>query len=1709
MTTPKKGHVMTNHNITLLDFSGYIAERTRAFTGREWVFRAIDDWLADPQGPRFFLLTGEPGSGKTAIAARLGQFSEGEAALSGALPQLTPGFLSAVHFCSARDRRWIHPQVFAESLAMQLAARYPVYARALAERSGDRQIRIEVEQQVGEIREGQVIGVVIKRLEVSGMSPEDAFIRIVREPLETLLRGGVDRPLVILVDALDESLVYSGEVGIVSLLAQAEQLPPGVRFILTSRQDQRVENVLLDAGRLLLSAAAYEEQNLGDIGEYTRKRLSESPDLSIRMTQLPPRQASELVEMIARNAEGNFLYVTFLLDAMVKGQQPFGELAGLPAGLDGLYYESLTRLIKLGGRAWMEDYAPLMGVLSVAQRGLTLTQLHSYTGQSESAVWERLGDLQQFVEAVPQSAEQEAEPEQFRLYHQSVIDFLHRRSLRVEKNTLRNSYYSPPEEWHRRIIAHYRAGANSWNEIDWSRVDDYGLRYLAAHLYGLRDEINGRKELSALICRSFMLEKRARYTSPQPFAEDVALAIDALRAEKPVDFVQLVRCHLISATLGSAANRVPPRALGTLARLGRAGIARSYATLIQEHSNRSRAYLLIGGALLEQGVHDQAVECFDRAFTSAQRISSDYSKAMALSDLAQAFQAAENQAGLDQVLDELGSAAAESGDISLLRTAAEWLSRAGRSEAAEVFASRLAALERAASRNSYFFSDTSQRSEVSRLIKAGSLDEALKIADGIFDSGAKASAYSELAPGLFEAGRVEAATDLAKRALDAAGKATFGLFSSSNKEQLHFEVARAFAEIGDRERASSLIREQLAEVAATENNNSRIILSIVAAARTWALIGEPGIALETAWHALAEFEKQGDQTTLAGLNELVSWLAELGGTDAAIAFARRLAAAAEAHGLSEVEIQASFYPSMEGHFSNLAAILAQLGDREEALKLINRLIGKTELPGDGGSTVPALTAAAAALARNGHRARARHLIQAAWTSISELQDGYLKSQWLVQLARARISIEEQVDLTPELEMAKAFSPRYQSTALASIFGVLMDAGDIERAEEVLSHALSIKEDFLYGGTEKAGANLEIARALAQHGLKERAVTLANEAISATGDSRLNSNQAALKADIAFTLALAGETETSRRLAREALAEIAKIELSFIQRDLNKVVEALIVIGERGRAEELSNTTLLILEAVDEDWYRQGVLPSVAHSCSLLKDARGLQRVMTVARQIENEAYRVEALSAIISVLIEMGEQAKARELADQALTLTLSVKDAFWSIKAVSALAPVLVQVEDRAGLDRIFERAQNLPDSNRAECLIALIPAWGLLANRDAVLELLRNAGSMSPYNRARLLGVATGPLLKIEEPELAAQAARRGLAAIEEQRDASVTPNMFAQVIPALSLVHDVEGLLRALQATRRLPYPREWAPALRLLLPALVEADIEASTEDAWKALAARPEQHDEALTEIAAIHVRRRQHEQAQGTIDRIKQEKWKAVAFVRAVRVTAELGERDVAAEYARQALGIALGLESQAALLADLALALAHVGETGKMADRVKQYLMKAQTVRLVNFSASDICKAVRALVSVEDEQGLERAMALMTAASGPPPGLDPSWADHTFSHLNADTLLELTRTLADAGYLDRARGLVDAALAAGRDDPLLVRVLSMIGKPGLALDLLTRIPVTPRSMSRAELFRNIELGAETLAAVDRGETLWQLCGAILEVESWWKSFDP
>jgi HEAT repeat protein len=172
----------------------------------------------------------------------------------------------------------------------------------------------------------------------------------------------------------------------------------------------------------------------------------------------------------------------------------------LPEGLDNLYADSLERVVQLGKKEWSTDYAPFVGVLSVAQESLTIEQLQVLTGLAERAVWDCVNELQQFIESMQSTRSRGDDDgnsdvvEVFHLYHHSFIDFLRRRQrILPNEKKVRNVYYLPAEEWHKQIVDMCEQGALATigDDVQENLVEQeqrqYARRHYGTHLYQLRD----------------------------------------------------------------------------------------------------------------------------------------------------------------------------------------------------------------------------------------------------------------------------------------------------------------------------------------------------------------------------------------------------------------------------------------------------------------------------------------------------------------------------------------------------------------------------------------------------------------------------------------------------------------------------------------------------------------------------------------------------------------------------------------------------------------------------------------------------------------------------------------------------------------------------------------------------------------------------------------------------------------------------------------------------------------------------------------------------------------------------------------------------------------------------------------------------------------------------------------------------------------------
>src|SRR5438045_3799045 len=111
--------------MTRVSIPSVVAERAQGFVGRQWVRDEVVDWM-DHGNERFLLITGEPGSGKTALAAWLA--GSGPKPLdednASKLERVRDGW-KAIHFCMGRGQiDSLDPTRFAQSLAHQLSNLY-------------------------------------------------------------------------------------------------------------------------------------------------------------------------------------------------------------------------------------------------------------------------------------------------------------------------------------------------------------------------------------------------------------------------------------------------------------------------------------------------------------------------------------------------------------------------------------------------------------------------------------------------------------------------------------------------------------------------------------------------------------------------------------------------------------------------------------------------------------------------------------------------------------------------------------------------------------------------------------------------------------------------------------------------------------------------------------------------------------------------------------------------------------------------------------------------------------------------------------------------------------------------------------------------------------------------------------------------------------------------------------------------------------------------------------------------------------------------------------------------------------------------------------------------------------------------------------------------------------------------------------------------
>ncbi len=265
------------------------------YVGRKWLSDMVDDWLHDPLGSRAFVLVAGPGIGKSCFAANMLHYD----------PDVLCGL-----FCEWDKPQTVNTKSVIQTIAFRLAAKLKDYRKLLL---------------------NYLEGIDTEALLVQ-KTPEELFSLLLTNPLNALIDGNRGNCLVV-IDGLDEAVSAEGNKLMRILADNLKLLPSWVRFVLTSRPEQGVEQIFKEYAPHILRPD--DLMNYHDIKEYLLLNLRE--ELSVMDDKVA------VLDRILANSEGSFLYASLVVQGVKNHTLSLAESDHFPVGLSGFYYKNFKR----------------------------------------------------------------------------------------------------------------------------------------------------------------------------------------------------------------------------------------------------------------------------------------------------------------------------------------------------------------------------------------------------------------------------------------------------------------------------------------------------------------------------------------------------------------------------------------------------------------------------------------------------------------------------------------------------------------------------------------------------------------------------------------------------------------------------------------------------------------------------------------------------------------------------------------------------------------------------------------------------------------------------------------------------------------------------------------------------------------------------------------------------------------------------------------------------------------------------------------------------------------------------------------------------------------------------------------------------------------------------------------------------------------------
>ena len=359
--TPDVSAIKTSHK-----YSGYfdsiIKKHSQDFIGRVYVFSAISHFINSRESG-YFLLTGDPGMGKSSILAQW---------------VIDNQCIAYFNVKKERDKA----SEFIENIIEQLNLRHNIKAYFNDNRN-------------------EYPSLLLSALEKASQKSKEK--------------------IVIVIDALDEVDPYSCQGA--NILFLSAYLPKNVFIIMSQRRDTSAQlsgEHLADESLSLLDSK-YEGDTNQDICDYIKSKVNKRETLR-KQIEIISTSIDEFIHAITEKSERNFLYLRHILPDIEDGvYQNITKLDSFPKGLQK-YYEKHWERMGMNDKNTPNRSIKLNVIyhLSESYRAISRELLSEYVEQPEIIVQDVIDEWIQFLHKLIIQKET-----CYKIYHQSFQDFLH------------------------------------------------------------------------------------------------------------------------------------------------------------------------------------------------------------------------------------------------------------------------------------------------------------------------------------------------------------------------------------------------------------------------------------------------------------------------------------------------------------------------------------------------------------------------------------------------------------------------------------------------------------------------------------------------------------------------------------------------------------------------------------------------------------------------------------------------------------------------------------------------------------------------------------------------------------------------------------------------------------------------------------------------------------------------------------------------------------------------------------------------------------------------------------------------------------------------------------------------------------------------------------------------------------------------------------